>query len=236
MRVLAVSFGEIGHSVRQVGHKPSARGEKAFDADRPAGVNPTGGDADLGAEPKAEPIRKARRAVVEHIGGVDATHECLRHLKVLRDDDVGVAGAILVDVCDGGVHIGDELHRQGERAVLMAQRCRRGQTECSGSLWPPEQGDASVGEGGEQSLRGARGDEAFVEQQRLQRVACGGVVRLRVDGDLLRLAEIRRPVDEDVADPIGVAESRDARAVHDRLHHLVGASRNAQVDLLVELE
>lgn len=39
-------------------------------------------------------------------------------LTVLSDDDVGVAAAVLGDVLDGVLHVGDQLHRALQTAVL----------------------------------------------------------------------------------------------------------------------
>src|SRR3954471_17698909 len=53
-------------------------GREALDADRPAGVELVGADADLGAQPVFETVGKARAGVDHHAGRVHLAQEALR--------------------------------------------------------------------------------------------------------------------------------------------------------------
>lgn len=57
-------------------------------------------------------------------------------LTVLSDDDVGVAAAVLGDVLDGVLHVGDQLHRTLQTAVLHLEALggRRAEGEALGQL------------------------------------------------------------------------------------------------------
>ena len=58
---------------------------------------------------------------MENTGGVDGAEELVCGLLVLGHDDLGVAGAVLVDVIDSLVHVGHDLDGAGQVAVLQAQ-------------------------------------------------------------------------------------------------------------------
>src|SRR5882762_7659428 len=59
-----------------------------LDADRTAGVQLAGGDADLGAEAELAAIGELRRGVVQHDRGIDLRQEFLRRGGVIGDDGV----------------------------------------------------------------------------------------------------------------------------------------------------
>src|SRR4051794_4137363 len=71
-----------------------------LDADRAAGVQLAGGDADLGAEAELAPIGELRRGVVQHDRRIDFVEEFLRRRLVGGNDRVGVMGAVALDVPD----------------------------------------------------------------------------------------------------------------------------------------
>jgi hypothetical protein len=79
-------------------------------------------------------------------------------------------------------------------------------------------------------------NQVLVDQERLHRIARGGVVRLGVHHDAARLLDIRRLVHIDVADALRVAQNGDARAGLDRLDQAGGAPRDDEVDHVVQLE
>ena len=65
--------------------------QETFEANRTAGVDFVGADADFGAEVVAEAVTEARAAIPEHIGGIDQCHETLRFGLVGGDDRVRMA-------------------------------------------------------------------------------------------------------------------------------------------------
>ena len=79
------------------------------------------------------------------------------------------------------------------------------------------------------------GGEAGVDQERLDGVAGGGVVQLRVEDDGERALDGEALVDEDVADAVGVAQHRDAGAGLHVRDERVAAARDDEVDDVVEL-
>jgi hypothetical protein len=58
---------------------------------------------------------------VEDTGGVHGGQKAVGGRGVLRNNDLGVAGAVLVDVLHGLLQPGHQLHRAGQIAVLQAQ-------------------------------------------------------------------------------------------------------------------
>src|SRR6476659_5601203 len=69
-------------------------------ADRAAGVEAAGGDADLGAETELAAIGELRRGVVQHDRGIDLAQEFPRSSLVSAHDRVGVLRAVVADVLD----------------------------------------------------------------------------------------------------------------------------------------
>src|SRR5436309_7912207 len=65
-------------------------------ADRAAGVEFAGGNADLGAEAEFAAIGKLRRGVVQHDRRIDLVEKFLRSASVLGHDRVGVARAVIL--------------------------------------------------------------------------------------------------------------------------------------------
>src|SRR5690606_27754933 len=100
-------------------HDPFLAGQ-ALEADRAAGVDAVGGNADLGAEAILEAVSKPRRGIDHHRAGIDLGEETSRPRPVLGDDALGVAGAVLADVVHGVVDIGDDFYRQDRRQVFLA--------------------------------------------------------------------------------------------------------------------
>eukprot|EP00966_Prymnesium_polylepis_P029768 691291-Prymnesium_polylepis.1 len=81
VRVLVHALGKVGHGVRGVRHEARARRQQPLDADGAARVDAARRDANLRAQPEAEAVGEARRAVVEDVRRVDAPHEHLRHAR-----------------------------------------------------------------------------------------------------------------------------------------------------------
>ena len=114
-------------------------GQEPLHPHRPPSVDPPGGDAHLRPQAQTEPVGEPRAGVVEDAGGVHGAEELLGVVGVLGDDDVGVAGAVLVDVVDGLLQAADQLDGAGEAAVLEG--------ELGGLRRPEGEGLAEAGAG-----------------------------------------------------------------------------------------
>ena len=87
MRVgLGIGAGEGLDGVAVLRAHDPLGGEQALASDGAARVDAPRGDAHLRPEPEPEPVREARRGVVEHAGRVHALEEQLRGLLGLRHD------------------------------------------------------------------------------------------------------------------------------------------------------
>ena len=171
-------------------------------ADRPAGVQLLGRVADLGAHPELAAVGEARRGVDVHAGGVDAELERPRGRGVARDDRLGVAGAVGVDVLDRLLGGADDLHREHEREELLRpvglgrprRRSRRSPRTASSprSSTPAARSEPST------RGRNSAGD-GLVHEQRLGGVADARALGLGVEHDRLGALEVGARVDEDVA-------------------------------------
>mmetsp|Transcript_41380 Transcript_41380/g.110732 ORF Transcript_41380/g.110732 Transcript_41380/m.110732 type:complete len:278 (-) Transcript_41380:610-1443(-) len=188
-------------------------------------------------EPEA--VGEARAAVPVHACGVDLALEHARRRSVLRHDAVRVPRPVLVDVGHGLGQVAHHLDRQHLVAVLGGPVRLRRRLEA-----PAEDGG---GGGAEQqlhalglaALREGRQElprRRLVDEEGLDGVAGGGVLRLGVHCDVQRLALVRLGVDEDVAHAVGVAKHRDVRVAHHVLHEVVGPARDDEVHVLLHLE
>src|SRR5262249_57596801 len=88
-----------------------------LDSDRSAGVEPPGGNADLGAEAELAAVGELRRRVMEHDGGVDFAQEFFGRLAVLGHDRVGVMRAVAFDMRHRGIDAVDNAG--GENGVQI---------------------------------------------------------------------------------------------------------------------
>src|SRR5215472_16773811 len=86
-----------------------------FDSDRSTGVEPSGGNADLGAEAELAALGELRRRIVQHDRRVDLAQEFLRSLAIFGHDRVGMMRAIALDMRDRGIDAID--HPGGENGV-----------------------------------------------------------------------------------------------------------------------
>ncbi len=210
---------------------------QTLEADGAAGVDLAGRDADLRAEAVSIAVRKARRGVVEDTRGVDAGHEYFGGFRVIGDDRLGVLGAVLIDVGDSLVDVFDDLDRQLEIAVLGSPvlGCRLADVDDLAGRFVATEFDARVhvalDETGEEV-----GCDCLAHEQRLDRVADGGVLHLRVEGDVFGHLEVGIVVDVDVTDTLRVAQHRDLRVVLDVGDELRGAPGHHEIDLPVQLE
>src|SRR5690606_18397948 len=90
-------------------HDPFLAGQ-ALEADRAAGVDAVGGNADLRAEAILEAVGKTGRGIDHHRAGIDFSEEASGAGPVLGDDAFGVPGAVLADMVHGVVDIGDDFY------------------------------------------------------------------------------------------------------------------------------
>src|SRR5437667_1106784 len=67
-------------------------------AHRAVGVEPGGGDADLGTQPELAAVGEAGRGVDHHRGRVDLVDEAVGRLGIAGDDGFSVIGAPALDV------------------------------------------------------------------------------------------------------------------------------------------
>mmetsp|Transcript_10077 Transcript_10077/g.18341 ORF Transcript_10077/g.18341 Transcript_10077/m.18341 type:complete len:208 (-) Transcript_10077:314-937(-) len=97
-------------------------------------------------------------------------------------------------------------------------------------------GDSRLVEHLQHLLEAAVPEHVLVHQERLERVAGGGVVRLGVPDDLERHFHVALRVQVHVADAVRVAHDRDLGVVLNVLHELVGASGYAQINNVLHFE
>src|SRR5574343_1157022 len=83
-------------------HDPLLAGQ-AFEADRAAGVDLVGRDADFGTQAVFETIGEARRGIDHHRARIDFAQETHGLRVVFGDDGLAVVRRVLVDVLDGFV-------------------------------------------------------------------------------------------------------------------------------------
>ena len=83
-----------------------------LDADRPAGMQAPGGDADFRAHAEFAAVGELRRGVVQHDSAVEAGEEALGGGAVVGDDAIGVLRAISADVRDGAIDAVDASSRR----------------------------------------------------------------------------------------------------------------------------
>src|SRR6201992_2153096 len=83
---------------------------KLFGADRAAGVEFSGGDADFGAEAEFTAIGELRRGVVQDDRRIDLVEELARDGVVVGHDRIGVVRTVIVDMRD---RLRDAIHHLG---------------------------------------------------------------------------------------------------------------------------
>ena len=93
-----------------------------FDADRAAGVQLAGGDADLGPHAELAAVGELGRGIDQDDGAVDLFNEGIRRFLVGGDDAVRVLGAVFVDVFDGLLDAVDDPDRDDRMNLLAKKR------------------------------------------------------------------------------------------------------------------
>ena len=89
-------------------------------ADRAAGVELAGGNADLGAETELAAIGELRRGIVQDDRRIDFFQEALRRRAVLGEDAIGMMRAIGLDMGDRAVEPVDQPAGQDRVEIFGA--------------------------------------------------------------------------------------------------------------------
>ena len=204
-----------------------------------------GRDADLGAQAKLAAVGEARAGVGVHGRGVDRIQEALASVLVLGNNSLGVHGAVAVDVRDGLILVGNDLHTHLECQVLAAP-ILLGCDNVVVALDKP-----GVGARGARGLIAVdqhamvvqhghdRGQERIchgtIDQQRLGGVAHAYALGLGVDDNVERLVKIGGFMHVDMAVARARLDHRHQRLAHAALDQARAAARNEHVDDTAEL-
>ena len=148
-----------------------------------------------------------------------------------------MVAAVRVDELDRFVEAGDHLDGQHQVQVLgvpIGGAARLGRDQCAGGV-VAAQLHAGIPQRGSRGRQKARCDR-LVHQQRLGSIAHRRILRLGVARDARGHRHVGVGVDVHVTDAVGVAHYRDARGILDVAHQFVAATRDDQVDQVVEGE
>ena len=204
-----------------------------------------GRDADLGAQAKLTAVGEARAGIGVYGRSIDRIQEALAGDLVLGNDGLGMHGAIAVDVRDGLVLIGHDLHAHLERQVLAAP-VLLGCGNVVVALGKPGVGTRSAGglvtvnqhavimQHGNDCGQEAIGN-GTVDQQRLGSVAHAHALRLGVDNNVERLVKVGGFMHVDMAVARARLDHRHQRLAHAALNQARAAARNEHVDDTAEL-
>ena len=212
-------------------------GGQLLGADRTAGVQAAGGDADLGAEAELAAVGELGRGVVQDDGGIDLVQEFFRRRARPRSRSQSVWCEPKRSICP--------IASSTPSTTLAAMMASRYSVDQSSSLAAFTRGStalrllvaahlaAGIEQHRDQRLEMRRRRRA-IDQQRLGRAADAGAPHLGVEQDGLGHVELGRPVDVDVADALEMREHRHPRL---RLHardQALAAARHDDVDRAVE--
>jgi len=111
-------------------------------------VNFVGADAHLCAEPKPETVAEAAAAIDHHIRGIHQAHEDICPLFILTDDNIGVSGAIMIDMAHGLFQGVDNFYGQDIIQVfgLPVILCGRNDIDVLGCSCTPPDFDIACGQ------------------------------------------------------------------------------------------
>src|SRR5690554_4065482 len=143
---------------------------------------------------------------------------------------------IFMDMVDGLIEAIDDLNRRREIAILKMEIFGGLKTERVDGVRAAIEPDARVFKRVEDGERAPIADKRPVKEERLHRVARGGIVELRVKDDGARLLELGLLVDIDMADAVGVPKDGDPRRAHDAADERVRAAGDHEIDHIVERE
>ncbi len=171
-----------------------------------------------------------------HTRRVHLPQEPFRGSLVSRHNAVGVLGSVFVDVCDRllqGAHHpdGQNVVEILRRPVLLGRRAHRRAEDRPGFLAAPQFHLSTLQarrHGGEKLPR-----HRLVHQQGFQGVAHSRLLCLGIDHDLLRHGQVRRFIDEHMADPVVVLYHRHARQRDHGLDQPFAPPRNDEVEIAV---
>ena len=194
------------------------------------------GDADFRPKAELEAVREARRGVHIDGGAVHAIGERLGGGIVPSDDRLGMAGAIGVDMADGGIKAVHDFDGQDERVellvpVLLGGLSRFGQKGAC-LLIPPHFHPCISQLRAEERQEGSR--DIPMHQQRFGTVADGGALNLGIQDDLGSHRKVSVFVHIDVAVARAGLDDRDSRRLDDGLDERGSAARDEAVHVLVQ--
>ena len=200
-------------------------------------------DGDLRAEAELPPVVEAGARVDEHHRRVDLVGEARGGGVVLRNDGLGVAGAVLLDVVD---RLGDAVHDADghrEREELLPEVGGVGGADGLAGAGPDEGERAPVAadlDSGLGELRGHRREQLArdggVDEERVERVAHVGALRLGVVDDALRLADVCGGVDVDVDDSDAAGNGGHGGVLAHVLDEALPSARDEEVEVFVEVD
>ena len=193
-----VAMGELTVARRVIGRdvavapKAVAIGDQPLQSHRTARRQGLGADTHLGAEAVAEAIGESGGAVVIDPGTVHRSQKAVGGCTVLREDHLGVAGAVTADVVHGLVEVVDHLHRQDQIEIFRAPVLvsLASSPTPSATLAASPRSHTGIGKGRDGSGQKRRRDR-FVHQQGFNRIAGGRVLGLAVDRHTHSLGPIR---------------------------------------------
>ena len=141
-----------------------------------------------------------------------------------------------MNVIDGVVHRIHELDGALQSPVFVTKRRCLRNVELLGAARTAEKFDTRGAERSHELGRASTRDQRIVNEQRLEGVARGRVINLRIDGNLRRHVQICILVNIHVHDAIRVSEHGNLCVVLNVRHQRVGSSRNDEIDHVVELQ
>ena len=230
-------------------------GDKPVQSDRPARMELPGADADLRAEAIPVSVRKSCAAVPVHAGAVHHLLEIRRRLRVLRENGVRVMRSVSVDMIHRLLNSVDKADGDVKVIVFSRELLRLHDVvrlQHSGDEVPVRRAGSALQRSSEQGLRLLRAMDGHaccrqlrydarekrsgnpaVNQQRLHRIAGGGVLSLGIQDDRNRPVLIRLPVHINMADTARMTHHRNLGVIHDIADKLSRSSRNQEVHTVV---
>lgn len=207
-----------------------------LDSDRPAGVQATRGDSDLGPHPEFSAVSELSGSIVKNDGAVHLVQKACGHRFVLGQDGVGVAGPKGVDVLDGFLRAFDRLDRNDWGQILGAPifRARRNHARVD-TLADSVSPELAVRHLVEQPRQG-RGGDAKIEQKRFRGSADSGATKLGVANHADRKLRVGVGVPIAVAIAIEMLESGDAALSHHPLDERLTSAWHDHIDQTMQTQ
>ena len=199
-------------------------------------MEPSGGNADLGAEAELAAIGELRRRITQHDGRVDFAQKFLRRFAVFGHDRIGMMRAIAFDMRDRGVDAID--HPRGDNGIQIFGApilLGRGFDAPVHRLHRRVAADLAAGveQHGDQRLEQPVAASA-IDQQRLGGAAYAGAAHFGVEHDRLRHRELGLGIDVDVANAFEMREHRHPRFGLHAANQIFPAARHDDIDSPIE--